>query len=199
MLPVWGTSSVGRRGISVSSPYGKLVFALVVCRRRAYCMGNQSCWLAWHTGRLPSRPGSVFLRTRSMLPVQQIIPAGNCGIQEGCPLVQEACFCTGVVFGKDTPFEVSKKQKGEGWVGVLLKPTSIACQLVFQMGWASPASARRRPPLHAIARHRRLPLHPLAPAAAHILGPWPPVHVLALCARSQRTKTFFELTGPARN
>ena len=46
--------------------------------------------------------------TGSMLPVRDPIPVGKRGLREGCLPVREPCFCTGVVFGKVTPFGVLK-------------------------------------------------------------------------------------------
>ena len=79
MLPVREPILVGKRGLREGS--------LPVYRSPVSAQ-------AWGTG--------------SMLPVRDPIPVGKRGLREGCLPVREPCFCTGVVFGKVTPFGVLK-------------------------------------------------------------------------------------------
>ena len=108
-----GTIPVGKRGVrEASCRTGSLFLHRRGVREACFQYGNPFLLAGVGNGKVPFPYGSPVSAqawgTGSMLPVRDPIPVGKRGLREGCLPAREACFCTGVGFGKVTPFGVLK-------------------------------------------------------------------------------------------
>ena len=83
-----GSLFLHRRGVREACfPYGNsFPLASVGYGKVAFPHGKHVSAQAWGTG--------------SMLPARELVPVGKRGLREGCLPTREACFCTGVGYGK---------------------------------------------------------------------------------------------------